>query len=85
MLPSVCVCVKEMFHSLSGFQFECVCTFALRVQAWVSGGISQRSASEAEAPGDEKSLLPCERGRGRATCEEGGGEGGGIVREEGIW
>lgn len=39
-------------------------------QAWIAGGISQRSAWEAKASGDEKSLLPCEWGRGTATCEK---------------
>ena len=69
MLHTVCLCKG---HSLSDVQFKCGCTFALRVQAWVSGGISQRSASETEASGDEKSLPPCERGWGTATCEEEG-------------
>ena len=76
MLRSVCVsllCEKKKnvpTATVSDFQLKCGCTFALRVQHWISGGISQRSASEARAPGDEKSLLPCERGRATATCEK---------------
>lgn len=68
VLYTVCLCSKGC--SLSDVQFMYGCTFALRVQAWVSGGISQRSASEAEASGGEKSLTSYEHGWGTATCEE---------------
>lgn len=41
----------------------------------MSGGISQRSASEAKVPGDKKSPLPREQDWGTTTCEE-------VKREE---
>lgn len=40
----VCVCVCIMKKVAVSRSFNLSCTFALRVQAWITGGISQRRA-----------------------------------------